>query len=231
MPTDCRPSYIIDESYIPTSTPTEPAVAPSFNETRSRLFAGGTFFRSKNGSTSANLISIEYVDDAGSIRLNVYDNNVLTETFGPVAFDAPDLGAIDPPLCVLSANPAMRLLVNEVSNLIQMPPLDHGGSAGGAATWTAANLPDDTIPGDDCAVLFVKISLTGGDGPPTDASGLASIYTGPERTLSILRLTEIVLDTSADPGILVDPPSNKKVIQWDGNNWIPYIPNTECPIV
>ena len=230
MTTDCRPDYVINGDYIPSSTPTEPAVAPSFNETRARLFNGGTFFRSKNGSSSANLIEVEYEDQAGSLILNVYDNGALVETFGPVPYDTDDPTATEPPYCILSTNAIFRSLVNEVSNLIQMPTLDYGGTAGGSPIWDANNLPSDGIPGDDCAYVFSRTHLTGGSGPPTDDSGLSSIYTGPERTLVILRLTEIVLDTSSDLGIMVDPPENRKVSQWDGNNWIPYAPNTECPI-
>lgn len=239
---DCRAPYAKDGSYIPTAPkppiPMPPeqqtATAPGFPEKRSRLFAGGTFFRSKLGSTSANLIEVAYrvnPSDSDQFFLDVYNDGTLEETFGPVNFDVPDLLATEPPFCVLSANATMRGLVNEVSDFIQMPPLDFGGNAGGPSEFEAGNLPSDDPPGDDCAVAFSRTFLTGGNGPPTDASSLNSIYTGPERTLVILTVTEIVNDNSSDPGILVDPPPDQKVRQFDGVGWIPYIPNEDCCII
>jgi len=215
---DCRPFYAKDSSYIPSSTPTEPAEAPSYFEVRGRINAGGTFFRTKDATSDS--IEIEYVNNpsnSSEIILNVYYIGVLTETFGPVAKDTP----VDPDPCVPTTNNQMRVLVNGNSNLIEMPTLDYGGSAFATVpTW-------DSSTNETCVTLFAKAAFSGGEGlPPT--SIVNTIFTGPERTLIVLQLTEIDQHNSSDLGILSDPISTRKVFQFDGIDWITYIPNSDC---
>ena len=233
-PQDCSPPY----TYTPSSTPTEPANAPSYTEKRSRVFAGGTFFRSKEGGTAANDISIELVLDTGEFTLNVYVNSILQETHGPVPKDVPDLLATSPPYCILSAANALRTIVNADSMIIEMPETDGGADSVGGSCGTLTslpnifeynNLPTDIPPGDDCLTQFGPTFLTGADGLPT-GTVINSIYTGPERTLIILQLTEICGNDVNDTGFLYDPPANRKVLQWDGSDWITYTPNSDCCI-
>lgn len=207
---------------------------PAFIEERSRVFAGGTFFRSKNAGSTSNLIEVEYVS-SGGVLLNVYDNGILVESFGPVPGPEVSVPNPTPPpatTCTPTVNPAMRALVNGNSNYIQMPTLDYGGEPANAspiAIFNSSNPPDDPVtPGDDCSFFFGPTFLSGGSGPPTDSSTLATIRTGPERSMVIVTLTEIINDDASDDGRLFDPPPPEKVRQYDGTDWIPYIPNADC---
>lgn len=232
---DCSPSY----SYRPNFTPTcsyfgqagcitgQDCKAPSFLEKRARLFAGGTFFRSKNAGSSANLIAVEVINvTVGSgILLNVYNDGTLVETYGPVASDN-----VSP--CSPTAADDFRSLVNANTNsLIEMPPIDYGGEPfATTAVFDEDNAPEDMVPGDDCMNLFPPTNLSGGEGPPTDDQTLASIRTGPERSLVIVKLTEIINNDPTDDGKLVEPPF-EKVRQWNGVDWVGYAPNSDCVVI
>jgi len=233
----CQPSY----SYRPIFVPSpdnfpggNDSSIPTFIEKRSRLFAGGTFFRSKNASSSSNLIQVEYISVVGGVQLNVYSNGTLVESFGPVPGpETPIINPLSPPptICVPTVNSSMRLLVNDISNFIQMPQIDFGGesaSSGPAAIFDASHLPTDVIPGDDCSNLFLPTFLTGSSGPPEDNSSLLTIRTGPERSLVVVTIGEIINDNSFDDGQLQDLLPNEKIRQWDGFNWIPFITNADC---
>lgn len=226
---DCRPSYVKAGTYIPASLPIEPATAPSFIEKRSRLLAGGTFFRSKYGSAASNLIEVEYetIIPLISYKLNVYVEGILKESFGPA-----------------STNDDMRTLVNITGNIgspasgpsefIEMPLIDYNAvsqaiidATGDPPYWEA--MGGSPILHDGSITPFLRTVLTGGDGPPTDDNTLSTFYTGPERSIVIIQLTEIVNNDYTDIGTLDDPISpHQKVLQWNGASWIPYIPNSDC---
>ncbi len=222
----CQPPY----TYRPSSTPTEPAVAPSFREQRARLFAGGTFFRTKFGGPTANNIAVEYLDVSGTIRVNVYENGGIVETFNTgLVPETPTVNPTPPPpfTCTRTVNPQIRNIINSGSSYIEMPPLDYGGVEEGITPiWQSGNQPDDTPPGDDCASFFPVTNLTGGG---TAIPPISSIWTGPERTLIIAEMSEIVNGDETDDGIMILPPI--RVRQWDGSNFIAYIPNSDCVIL
>ena len=230
---DCRPPY----DYRPDFTPSVDAEgpdcsAPGFIETRARLFAGGTFFRSVNAGATQNRISVEYVIPVSTIVLNVYYKDVLRESFDSGLTPEPPPPPLGSPPsaadCTGTVAKALRTMVNGTSQYIEMPPIDHGGTEFGPRLFQASNGASQTPPGDDCDNLFGPTYLSGGSGPPRTSAGLAAIRTGPERSMVILRRTEIITKTAADPGLLVDPPANQKVRQWDGEEWVPYVPNADC---
>jgi hypothetical protein len=211
----CSPSY----SFRPTdrSSPVQSS-APGFVEHRSRLFAGGTFFRSIEQGQDQNDISLEAIITPTDITLNVYVLAVLQETFvvpqvfvigGPPDFIGSCSGGI----------PALRAAVNDSitgSNIIEMPVrgfdiFDFG-----------------TDPVDDCLSAFSTISMAGGSGPPAGANQafLDSIFTGTERTLVI------IITTEAANGFPITPGADRRVRQWDGTQWIQYanLVQGSCPI-
>lgn len=225
---DCRPDY----SYRPNFTPSvgsggPDCAAPVYEERRARLFAGGTFFRSKNGGESANLISIELLSSGSPIgwSLNVYVDGVLEETFTTTQTEVG--GSPCPPQVAA----ALRVDVNANSNVIEMPPIDYGGSAVATDPIFDTTSSDPLIPGDRCVTSFGPTPLSGGDGPPTDDTTLPTIRTGPERSLIILALSEIIDREASDPGILETPPQDEKVRQWNGISWVAYIPNEDCQLL
>jgi hypothetical protein len=226
---DCRPPY----AYRPNFTENGQCTAPGFIEKRARLFAGGTFFRSKNAGEGMNLIAVEYTQPTTTVVLNIYDDGALVETWDSgVTPETPPVGSPSPD-CAGTVAAALRVIVNANSNYIEMPSVDYGGvSFALQPIFLASNPPSSTPPGDDCDNLFGPTTLADGEGPPTDDTGLASIRTGPDRSMVILRETEIVNNNASDQGLLVTPPQDQKVRQWDGFNWIQYVPNADCtPVI
>lgn len=206
---DCSPQY----SYRPAVTTSGQQTAPFFDEKRARLLTSGTFFRSKNAGAATNEIEIEIVI-AGDVILNVYKDG-LQETFGPVTLD---IGGS--PCSPISA-PALRVLVNGISNLIEMPTVDQGGVTVAAVPYFDSGI-DET-----CIFAIMPTQLSGGDGPPSDDASLTTVHTGPDRTMVILSQTEIINNEHTDPGLLVDPTS-ERVRQWNGMDWVDYVPNEDC---
>lgn len=207
--TPCAPQY----DYRPTSfvAGSTQCVAPIYAEHRSRLFEGGTFFRSKEQGPEQNLIEIECLGSPYNV-VNIYDNNVLTETYvvtfgaGSIAdlrFQVTNRGVFP------DTNPPSIIEMLEVT-------IDYYDNR--------TDEPDDGILGG--LVPFVRVSLIGGEGGPTTDAGLASIRTGPERTMFILSTTE---DTDGSP---LTPPASKRVKQWNGTSWISYCNLTvgNCPL-
>jgi hypothetical protein len=192
--------------------------APGFNEHRSRLFAGGTFFRSIEQGQDQNSISLEAIVTSADITLNVYVLAVLQETFvvpqifvvgGPPDFIGSCSGGIS----------ALRAAVNDGttgSNIIEMP----------ARGFDIFDFGTD--PEDNCLSGFSTISMAGGSGPPAGANQafLDSIFTGTERTLVIIITTESI------NGFPVTPGNDRRVRQWDGIQWIRYanLSQGSCPI-
>jgi hypothetical protein len=209
---DCSPHYTYRPIFIASAIP---CVAPAFDEHRSRLFAGGTFFRSKliialveTQGTACNNISLEIIKDVTSpdsaklYTLNVFYNSSLVETF-PIIQDE-----TASPAC--SGNPIGTLRANIASsNYISMPIRD-------------TDINDLLGEDSQCLSDFSLVAMTGGDGGPTNASTIASIRTGPDRTIFIVSTTE---DQNGNP---VEPSVVRKVQQWDGASWITYIPNADC---
>jgi hypothetical protein len=226
--------------------------APVKPEVRSRLKAGNTLFRSKGGGVDKNNIHVELVLTFDGFFLNVYvqeadvePNDDPIEIFGPIVQGypltiTPGETEEDPDeiSCATPADSRFREIVNlggdnditpdpefqGPSAYIEMPELDHGG------------VNENSIPEDPEDYYFVKTNhgclepfpptrLEGGNGPPATPS---SARTGPERSIVILSQTEVFKDSYEDTGATKTPPDTRKILQWDGTFWIPYIPNEDC---
>lgn len=211
----CSPSY----SFRPTdrAAPAQSA-APVYTEHRSRLFAGGTFFRSIEQGQDQNSISVEAIVGPTDITLNVYVLAVLEETFvvpqifiigGPPDFLGSCSGGIS----------ALRAAVNDIttgSDIIEM-------------TARGFDIFDfGTDPLDNCLSSFVLVNMAGGAGPPSSANQafLDSVFTGTERTLVVIATTE------AANGFPVTPGPDRRIRQWDGIQWIQYanLVQGSCPL-
>jgi len=180
------------------------------------LFAGGTYFRSIDQGISENDISLEVtvVLDTGmtyDVTLTVSilgtPTEVLAVTQTEPVLPGPCTGGIS----------ALRAEVNANSSIIEMYPrgsdfFDPGGA-------DAA---------DNCVTAFADTSMSGGDGPPSNATQpfLDSIFTGNQRTI-------VMIDTyEDDTGFPSDPPTSIRIQQYDGTDFITYsnLIQGNCPV-
>lgn len=234
MALNCLPIY----TYVPTFVASGVACAmDTYQELRGRvpIDTGGTFFRTKNGGTEQNLLSIELIynsiDDLWT--LIVRESGNIVEIIGP---GSPPIltgqGADVENVCTPNLITDLRNLVNSTSNYIEMPTIDYGGAA--AASGSSPIF--DSSAGDDagCLSAFAEISFTDADGEPADGPTIVgnppetSPRTGPSRTVIVIVLSEIVLNTSVDDGKSQDIPTTEKVRQWDGTAWVSYVPGEDC---
>ncbi len=218
----CQPSYV----YRPTVRPIPAqSVAAVDVEHRSRLFIGGTFFRSINQGVDENDISLEVIlTPAGlntdDIELKVRVLGVVQETFMAsqtfVVMSGTYTGGISSLRSVVgSGSPTNN------SSYIEMYP---------RGIYPLGDFFD--ISGADAASngisAFTDTAMTGGDGPPSNATlpYLDSIFTGPERTIVMLSTHE------NDLGFSVLPPPSKRIRQYDGTNFISYCNDVQgaCPL-
>lgn len=206
---NCEPPYAYRPTFIPGSTP---CAAPVFPEHRSRLFLGGTYFRSyliisavEVQSTACNDISLTITKDTSLYTLTVKYQNVVVETYSVTQTESDGS-----PTCTGDAIGELRTDVNTSSNYISLP------ERGDDTEY------DETGEDNICLSEFTEISMSEGNGGPLDGSAIASIRTGPERTIFIVSTTEDLDGTD------IDPPANKRVNQWDGSTWITYVPNSDC---
>lgn len=203
----CEPTY----SYRPSFTASDSTcTAPGYPETRARVIVAGLFFRSKGFGPERNEISVEIPNagpNAGKCLVRMGDD--IVETY------APTLG-------VGGIGRLRSLITSNASSIIDMNVLRiNGDSYDIYDTRTEENdaagdplaIPPTTDGG---LIAFPQTYLIGGQGGPTSDSGLASIRTGPERTLVIIVTTEDI------HGKTVDVPLSRKTRQWDGVEWINY---------
>lgn len=201
----CSPSY----GYRPTvrPSPTQSGM-PAFAEHRSRLFAGGTYFRSLGQSQSQNDISLEVTVGVADATLNVRVQGSLQESY-----TVPQVLVLG--VCTGGIT-AMRAAVNGGSSLIEMYARGLDIFDGGA---------DDPS---NCLTAFPDTNMTGGSGAPQDATQafLDTIFTGLERTMIVVSDTE---DINGNP---ITPPTSRRVQQWDGTQWIQYsnLVQGACPV-
>lgn len=216
MTLNCSPTYQYRPNFIPSNTPCS---APSFTEKRSRLFAAGTFFRSKliiGGREIQGLlcndIAIKITKDLTSpsnnrrLVLEVYYKGVLVETYETFQDESGS------PRCGNGLGISnLRSQVNSTSNYISMPS---------RGTDVEDLPPDDTDAA--CLSELTLTYLSGATGAPLDPAFVNTIRTGPERTVYIISTKE---DNNGNP---INPPPDEKIKQWNGYEWIPYIPNADC---
>ena len=213
----CQPSYGVGSppQYKPNFVEGPDCEAPQFPEHRSRKEVGDAFFRSINQSPSENTISLELTSGGGNKTLTVrkYDSTKTTildtETFVVTA-------GVDTPPCTVDEVGNLRSAVNHAttgSDYIEMTTLGY-------------DIYDNRSTDDSCLTTFAESFMTGGNGGPTDGSSLDAIRTGPERTMIIISSTE------DDTGDDVEPPSSKRIQQWDGTQWISYCNDVQgaCPL-
>lgn len=205
----CPPPYDYRPSFIPSD---ELCSAPTFVENRARLWAGGTFFRSKEVGPDGNEYVLQVVDFSStpgknhSLRITI--NGIEVERFDvfvgvSVIGEDPLATSYDPP-----GFDELRASVNQHSSFIEMP---------------ARGTDFFDLGGVDGAVLtpFGNTFMTGGTGGPRNDSLLSQIRTGPDRTIIIIQTTE---DQNGSP---ITPTPSKRIQQWNGTEWITYTPN-EC---
>lgn len=219
MALNCDPPYSYRPNFIPGN---QPCAIPIFTEKRARLKAGGTFFRSKGAGLDKNNIQLSLIESpTDTFILNVYKDGTLVESFGPYT-QIPNSST--PGECSTSIFPSLRYDINLNSNYIEMPTLDEGASEiQGSNTWNAST--DEST----CATAFTLTNLSGGDGGPANINDMSPPpRTGPQRSLIAFDMSEIVNDNHTDNGLLINPPQDKKIKQWDGNNWIPYDSSKIC---
>lgn len=203
----CQPSY----SYRPTFIPSDKkCAAPKYAEHRARaetIFEPpepstvGLFVRSRGFGFDTNNISVEcahYPTLTDPLHFIVRLNGVIVETYSAVV--SPLISSL---VTALDSN----------KSLVEMPPL----------------LVDinDTLRSAQSGLMFEfgEIKLRGGSGPPTAPPALASIRTGPERSIIVVTTTE---NYEGNP---TNVPAHKRVQQWNGFRWISYsntIPGA-CP--
>jgi hypothetical protein len=205
----CQPPY----DYRPIAAPVADCVAPVFTEHRSRLFGGGTYFRSLKQTPSQNRISLQVTNIGGNtLRLTVrYYENLNEAATATEIYDVTQIvGSGDGTLtCDTNAIPSLRAAVNGVSQYIEMYPrgTDLGFDYRG----------EDVIVTDNgCLIVFPETFMFGASGGPTGVEPIARIDTGPQRTIIIINSTE------KENGESTNPPSERKIQQWNGTEWIPY---------
>lgn len=212
---DCSPHW----SYRPTFTSgLTPSTIPTFTETRARISAGGTLFRSHGVGSDKNTIEIEVFQSVDMFTLNVYRGGILLETYGP-ATQTENAGA--PTTCSPNLIKTFRTLVNASSVLIEMPSIDEGGLGGGSF--------DASLDDAGCLSPFPRSFLSSGTGGPTDGAGLAAIRTGHDRSMIAIQQTELVNDNHTDDGAMILPAPDRRVQQWNGTVWVTYTPGGICP--
>lgn len=209
-PYSCLPTY----EYVPTSfiSSDVDCVAPGYDEHRSRRIVTtaltSLFFRSKEQGESNNLIEISL----SSNTFTVYYDGDVVEQYANITMGQGGIAALRTKLAA--------------SEYIQMPALKYDifdtrthENDGGAVIVPP---PGTNIPAGGLGT-FSRQFLSGASGPPEDFNGLASIRTGPTRTMCIVHTTESV--TGA-------PISLHQPRQWNGYNWISYanVVQGSCPV-
>lgn len=206
---DCSPCYAGRPDYDPTGGT---AILPQETLRRSRLFAGGTFFRSKltvPGSSDfqgelCNSIALEITIVTTVVTLTVYFEDVAVETYVTSQdVTCPTLGSG-------VAIPALRSMTAS-SVYISMPARD-----------TDVNDPGGID--DACVSAFAKTSMSGGAGP--GEADVATIRTGPDRTIVFIANKENSVGTLFEPG------AGSNLLQWDYDDlqWIGYVIDSDCAL-
>ncbi len=202
---DCSPCY----DGRPDTIPGAGSVLPQESLARSRLFAGGTFFRSKFAVTGdsdfqgkiCNSISLSIVSAGSKFDLIIYFEDVEVERYSTTQdTSCPEDGK----------NVAIRALRSLIafSAYISMP--SRGSDA-----------QDFGGMDNSCLSPFTKTNMSGGGGP--GESDITSIRTGSNRTIAFVSTKENSNGTSV---------SSKTMIQWnyDTVQWVAYILDADCAI-
>jgi len=192
----CKPPY----DYRPTMPPVADCSAPSFAEHRSRLFIGGTYFRSiKQGPEWNNIsIKVETVSSPITYDLIVSYESVVKETYNVTQVPDGNGG------CDINGIDLLRTAVNGVSSYIEIY------ERGKDVQFDSGGMDED------CLSAFVETYMGGGSGGPVDDAEITKIYTGHERTMIVISTSE------RQNGTPTNPPAERHVQQWNGSAWSPY---------
>lgn len=209
---NCYPEYVYVPDFVvtPAGEVAPDCIAPGYTENRARLFAGGTYFRSKLQGPSWNNTQVRVIDNLnGTLTCTVTHPSYPIETY--IVTQTP--GALPGDPCSPNGIGSLRTAMN--NNPTSILELYTRG------------IDMFDIGGEDapCLSAFPFVSLSGGSGGPTDSAGLAGIRTGPTRSIIIIRTQEDI------NGYPITPPASKRVQQWNGTSWISYcntIPG-QCP--
>ena len=204
------PPYGFRPEFVPSRTnPSSATVSP---EARSRLFDGGTYFRSVDQGGDQNNLSLEVGVTGPAIGSQVvaldvrFDGSVVeTITVSQIVNASGD--------CTAGGISDLRTAVNASSALVEMP-----------ARGTDIN-DSGTDASSGCVSAFGDTAMTGATGPSTDPAFIEAIRTGAERALVIISTRENSV------GFPVAPSQADKVLQFDGTDFIPYsnlVPG-QCP--
>lgn len=207
---DCAPCY----DGRPDIDPGAASALPQEALARSRLFAGGTFFRSKYAvpgdsdfqGVICNSISLQVVAVGTDWDLIVYFKDVEVERYSTTQSMT---CSIEEPSSAISA---LRTLT-AASSYISMPS-------------RGSDEQDEDVmmmpPSDDvCLSFFTKTNMSGGVGP--GEADVSSIRTGPDRTIAFINTKENANGTPVD---------SKTLIQWnyDIDQWVSYALDQDCAI-
>lgn len=208
----CVPQYPFRPKFVASDVK---CIALTFEEHRSRLFGGGTFFRSIDQGEDRNNITLEITvvgpsPGTQTVDLFVRFNTNLVESF-QVTQTVNGIGN-----CTAGGISALRATVTG-SAFIEMLTrgtdfFDSGGS-------------DDST---GCVSAFAEQNMTGGDGEPVadNKALINSIRTGPERTIIINTTTENSV------GFPVTPSTSRRIRQFNGTEFITFsnLVAGSCPI-
>jgi hypothetical protein len=207
----CPPSYNYTPEFETTPAGQEApgCTAPTYTEHRARLFAGGTYFRSKLQGDTWNDTTIQVVDNLNdTFTCTVSHPHYPAETYA--VSQTP--GALPEDPCTPNGITGLRAAINANSDSI-------------VEMYVRATDVLDTGSDDPCLSAFTATQMSGGSGAPTDDAGLAAIRTGPARSIIIVGTHE---DINGNP---VLPPPSRRVQQWNGIAWTSYCNASpgECP--
>jgi len=205
---NCSPCYDGRPDYDPNQGT---AILPQETLSRSRLFEGGTFFRSKLKAAGSNdfqgslcnEIALQIIVDFTSVVLEVYFEDALVESYT----------TSQPINCPITPSTAIASLRSQTSTskYISMPIRD-------------TDVNDPMGIDDACITPFDKINMSGGAGP--SEADVPSIRTGPERTIVYISAKE-----NAN-GDLFEPSAGNNLQQWDFDalQWIDYVIDSDCAL-
>jgi len=207
---DCSPCFEGEPDFVP-----GPASAlPQEDLARSRLFAGGTFFRSKyavSGDSDfqgsiCNSIALSVVSAGTAWELIVYFEDEVVERYSTIQ-------AVNCSIMLPSSAISDLRSQTASSSYISMPP-------------RGSDEQDEDVlmmpPTDDpCLSFFTKTNMTGGAGP--GEADVPSIRTGPDRTI-------VFVDTKENGN--GTPVNSKTLIQWNYEilQWVAYVLDADCAL-
>lgn len=200
----------------------------TFNETRARLIAGNTFFRSKDVGDYLNSVNLEII--ISTLPLNEFNNpsptthnrwnnswnsstivveltvtHEFTNYIDYYYVEQGDINLSPPPYCDINAIDDLRFQIsNDINAIIEMPTIDVQSG------WNASINENNA-----CSLSEFTANLSGGSSGPFGAIG---IRTGPEKAIIFINQSE----KNSPNGSLQDI---RQLREYNGVSWIPFSGN------